>query len=377
MRRGPGLVALLALALAATGCATVGPVPEPARPEQVRPLPPTLREELTARHNARSGALERSGDLQRALQERKIALTITPDDPAARAGQARLQGLIERRVGERVQQGRAALARGSHGEARRHFLAALVLDPTNRRVFEALQQDVREVEVIVHTVKAGDTLASLAQRYYGDPARAEVIFETNQLTPGARLAVGQPLKVPEILGVPFVRLEPGREPARPGPRREPAGPAREEVVETNPLLLDAQEALQRSAYVDALADLDRLLAAEPNNTEALGLKKQALYRQAQSQLGARNYGESYRTLTALNQLSPNYEDSATLLQQARRAMVDEHYSQGLRLYRQEKLAEAIGEWRVVLEFDPQHANARRNIEQAEKLLRSLDERRRR
>jgi cytochrome c-type biogenesis protein CcmH/NrfG len=58
-------------------------------------------------------------------------------------------------------------------------------------------------------------------------------------------------------------------------------------------------------------------------------------------------------------------------------MVDEHYSQGLRLYRQEKLAEAIGEWRVVLEFDPQHANARRNIEQAEKLLRSLDERRRR
>jgi tetratricopeptide (TPR) repeat protein len=189
--------------------------------------------------------------------------------------------------------------------------------------------------------------------------------------------VGQPLKVPEILGVPFVRLEPGREPARPGPRREPAGPAREEVVETNPLLLDAQEALQRSAYVDALADLDRLLAAEPNNTEALGLKKQALYRQAQSQLGARNYGESYRTLTALNQLSPNYEDSATLLQQARRAMVDEHYSQGLRLYRQEKLAEAIGEWRVVLEFDPQHANARRNIEQAEKLLRSLDERRRR
>jgi tetratricopeptide (TPR) repeat protein len=377
MRRGPGLVALLALALAATGCATVGPAPEPARPEQVRPLPPTLREELTARHNARSAALERSGDLQRALQERKIALTITPDDPAARASQARLQGLIERRVGERVQQGRAALARGSHGEARRHFLAALVLDPTNRRVFEALQQDVREVEVIVHTVKAGDTLASLAQRYYGDPARAEVIFETNQLTPGARLAVGQPLKVPEILGVPFVRLEPGREPARPGPRREPAGPAREEVVETNPLLLDAQEALQRSAYVDALADLDRLLAAEPNNTEALGLKKQALYRQAQSQLGARNYGESYRTLTALNQLSPNYEDSATLLQQARRAMVDEHYSQGLRLYRQEKLAEAIGEWRVVLEFDPQHANARRNIEQAEKLLRSLDERRRR
>ena len=385
MTRSPVVAALLALGFAA-GCATVSSTtvsstPVSSTPEQARPVPPSLREELTARHNARADDLERSGDLQRAMQERKIALTITPDDRAAREGRARLQALIDRRVTERIQQGRTALGRGSHAEARRHFLAALVLDPTNRQVFEALQQDVREVEVIIHTVRPGETLASLAQRYYGDPARAEVIFETNQLTPGARLTVGQPLKVPEILGVPFVRSEPAREPTRTAPsapRREPAPPAvREEVAETNPLLLDAQEALQRNAYADALADVDRLLAGQPNNAEALSLKKQVLYRQAQSQLGARKYDESYRSLTALNQLAPNYEDSATLLQQVRRAMADEHYSQGLRLFRQEKLSEAIGEWRVVLEIDPQHANARRNIEQAEKLLRSLDERRRR
>jgi tetratricopeptide (TPR) repeat protein len=374
------VMALLAVGVAA-GCATLSPAPEEARPV---PVPPSLREELTARHNTRAEDFERSGDLQRALQERKIALTISPDDRAAREGRARLQALIDRRVTERIAQGRAALARGSHTEARRQFLAALALDPTNRQVFEALQQNVREVEVIIHTVKAGDTLASLAQRYYGDPARAEVIFETNQLTPGTRLAAGQTLKIPEILGVPFVRAEPAREPARATPtaptasRREPPPPAplvREEVAETNPLLLDAQEAMQRSAYGEALADVDRLLAGQPNNAEALSLKKQALYRQAQSQLGARKYDDSYRSLTALNQLAPNYEDTASLLQQVRRAMIDEHYSQGLRLYRQEKLAEAISEWRVVLEIDPQHANARRNIEQAEKLLRSLDERR--
>lgn len=366
------LVVFLALGLAA-GCATVS-----APPDQAQPAPPSLREELTARHNTRADELERRGDLQRALQERKIALTITPDDRAAREGRARLQTLIAGRVLERVQQSRAALGRGSHAEARRYLLAALVLDPTNRQVFEMLQQEVREVEVIMHTVRAGETLGSLAQRYYGDSARAEVIFETNQLTPGTRLAVGQSLKIPEILGVPFVRAEPTREAARPSPRKEPTPPpAREEVAETNPLLLDAQEALQRSAYGEALADVDRLLTGQPNNAEALSLKKLVLYRQAQSQLGARKYDDSYRSLMALNVLAPNYEDTPALLQQVRRAMIDEHYSQGLRLYRQEKLAEAIGEWRVVLELDPQHPNARRNIEQAEKLLRSLDERRRR
>jgi cytochrome c-type biogenesis protein CcmH/NrfG len=52
------------------------------------------------------------------------------------------------------------------------------------------------------------------------------------------------------------------------------------------------------------------------------------------------------------------------------------YLKGIRLSREEKLREAVKEWRTVLELDPQHANARRNIEQAERLLRGLEERRR-
>jgi len=46
-----------------------------------------------------------------------------------------------------------------------------------------------------------------------------------------------------------------------------------------------------------------------------------------------------------------------------------------RLYREEKPAEAITEWRAVLELEPEHASARRNIDQAERLLKALEERR--
>ena len=45
-------------------------------------------------------------------------------------------------------------------EARRKFLAALALDPSNRAAFDALQSDTREVEFITHTVRAGDTLTA-------------------------------------------------------------------------------------------------------------------------------------------------------------------------------------------------------------------------
>jgi len=47
-----------------------------------------------------------------------------------------------------------------------------------------------------------------------------------------------------------------------------------------------------------------------------------------------------------------------------------------RMYRDdlEQLEAAIAHWHAVLEYDPQHAEAKRNIEQAQRILRSLEER---
>ena len=154
-------------------------------------------------------------------------------------------------------------------------------------------------------------------------------------------------------------------------RDEPAPP------EVNPLLADAREALERSEYPAALAGLDRLLASTPSDKEGQDLRKIALYRYGKQQFEQRQYDESYRTLTLLAKVQPNYEDSAKLLQQARTRAIDKHYSEGIKLYRDEKLREAIREWQVVLEFDPNHANAKRNIEQAERLLRGLEQRKKR
>jgi len=276
-------------------------------------------------------------------------------------------------------------------EARRKFLAALALDPANRAAFDALQNDTREVEFISHTVRAGDTLSSLAQRYYGDRSRSEVIWETNQLPPNPRLAPGTTLKIPEIPGVPFVHPE-ARKPApavaavptpdvpRPGPAPAPApgpvGPAPKEefTPEVNPLLAEAREAIERSDYGDAIGTVDKYLASKPGDREGLIVKKQALYGQAKSQIEARQYPESIQSLTLLARLQPDYEDAPGLLKQARARLVDQHYTQGVRFYREEKLKEAIAEWRVVLEMDPTNANARRNIDQAERLLRGLEQR---
>ena len=63
-----------------------------------------------------------------------------------------------------------------------------------------------------------------------------------------------------------------------------------------------------------------------------------------------------------------------LLKQARERSAQLRYAQGLQLYREEKLEDAIAQWKTVLEYDPEHANAKKNIEQAERLLKNLQQR---
>lgn len=382
------LLAAAALGLVLGGCAGLTGPSE--APKATGPTP-IARDPLAARHRQQAEALERDGQLRRAAEEWKIVLTITPTDARARESLRALQARIGQLVAERLDEGRKALARGVQVEARRKFLAALALDPSSRAAFEALQGDTREVEFISHTVRAGDTLSSLAQRYYGDRSRSEVIWETNQLPPNPRLAPGTTLKIPEIPGVPFVHPEARKPPPAvaalptpdvprpgpaPGPTPPPVGPAPKEeyTPEVNPLLAEAREALERSDYTDALGTVDKYLTSKPGDREGLTVKKQALYGQAKSQMEARQYPESIQSLTLLTRLQPDYEDASALLKQARTRLVEQHYTQGVRFYREEKLKEAISEWRVVLEMDPGHANARRNIDQAERLLRGLEQR---
>jgi tetratricopeptide (TPR) repeat protein len=336
------------------------------------------RQQLAAGHRDRARRLEQVGDLRQALDEWKIALTIDPHDQAAQDGRRQLEARMERLVGERLGHGRDALAKGDHLEARRHFLAVLAMDPTNQAAFSALQSEVKEIRFVPHTVKAGETLATIAERYYGDRARSEVIWETNQLPPNPRLTAGMLLKIPEIPGVPFVlpELRPKPPPeAVARPETSPADPARPtEVVEINPLLVGARESLEKGEYQVALADVDRVLAGNAQNPDADELKKAILYGLGKSQLGQRRYDESVRTLVQLARLSPSYQDSPALLKQARERAAQLHYSQGLQLYREEKLDEAITQWKAVLEYDPEHTNAKRYLDQAERQLKNLQQR---
>jgi tetratricopeptide (TPR) repeat protein len=323
----------------------------------------------------RAQVLERDGALRAALDAVGVALTLHPDDRALQGLKARLEDRIEREVAEAVQQARAALARRAHLEARRHLLVALALDPTNATAFDGLRHQVKEVRFVTHTIRAGDTLGSIAQRYYGDRSRSEVIWEINQLPRHPRLAVGASLRVPQIPGVPFLVT-----PSEGGPTEapRPAPPRDEDVApELDPLLAEAREAFERRDLPAALGDVDRLLASNPRHAEGVELKKSILYALGKTRLGEKRYEDAYRALSQLAKLAPHHGDAGDLARQARAGLIRLRYNEGLRLYRDEKLEQAITQWKGVLELDPRHPSARKNIEQAELILKKLEERTRR
>ena len=374
------VVLLAAMAVGAAACATGAPPVEQAPPGG---MVSSQGQALVASYSERAQALERDGRLREALEARKIALTVDPDNAAARDGLRAAQAKIDGLISQRLAEGRAAQARGAQVAARRSFLGVLALDPENRAAFQALREQTPDVEGLPHIVRAGDTLAGLAQQYYGNRALGEVIAEANRLAPNARLAAGTQLKIPEVPGVALIRPGARKDPPRaslPGPGAPPTTPAapasvpREEPAEVNPLLAEARESLERKDYATALGDADRLLASTPSNAEAQDLKRSALYGLGKTQYDQKQYKDSYATLGQLVKLAPNHEDAAKLLRQSRGRLIDDHFGRGIRYYREEKLPEAIAEWKAVLEIDPQHIAARKNLEQSERLLKSLEER---
>ena len=111
---------------------------------------------------------------------------------------------------------------------------------------------------------------------------------------------------------------------------------------------------------------------EPGGTAtAVPEDPEVLYAAAKAHLAARRDDAAYRALGQLALVSPGYRDSAALLGQLRPRLARQRYQEGLRLFREEQLEGAMEQWRAVLEIDPGHADARRNIEQAEKMLRTL------
>ena len=164
----------------------------------------TTRQSLATPHREWAVELEQRGMLRDALDECRIARTI---DPGGGDGCEKVEAAIATEEARLLKEG-VALALAGNPDARNRFLTALALNPASSAAFEALRAAPTAARFLRHTIGPNETTASLADLYYGDRKRADIIEQANDLKPGAALTIGKVLRIPEVRGVPF--LQPDR-----------------------------------------------------------------------------------------------------------------------------------------------------------------------
>jgi hypothetical protein len=75
-------------------------------------------------------------------------------------------------------------------------------------------------------------------------------------------------------------------------------------------------------------------------------------------------------------MDPSYKDVKARILRLKRIMLKEslrHYMKGVKYFSNQKLEEAIGEWKASLVFDPANTKAKKDMENAIQLLKKIKE----
>jgi len=390
------LLPLMALALGLAGCAGFGGLPTATG----------LSDPAAYRDQAR--AAEEGGDLAAAERGYRLVLTADPGDAEAAAGLQRVEEARRDQAERRYQEGLRLRRSGKIDASRQAFLAALRWWPAHPEARAALVEGRRPAPggaVIVHRVQPGETLVTIAKRYYGDYRQFEAIARFNGLSDATRIEVGQELRLPGAAAAPPSRAtptstaSPASPPASapvPAPGADtPPAPVEAELgttAEGPPPALAAEEpdaaaeaeALQLASYrdsgadllragrhEDALVELRKVLNAAPQDDAALNLMAQALVGRARALLAANRQAEARRQLEACLALREVCQQCDGPLAEAEGLYKELLYTRGIQLFGAEKPEEALREWEPLLALDPGYKRVSEYAAQARQITERL------
>lgn len=141
---------------------------------------------------------EAAGQLVEATRMYKLAHTLTPQAADITAALERVQ-VERRRLAEvHFQRGRAAYAEGDLREGRLAALTALRLWPDHAAALEMLREyeKTSASRQVRHRVRKGETLTTIARKYYGDARKYTLLVRANRIADARRIRIGQVIVVP-------------------------------------------------------------------------------------------------------------------------------------------------------------------------------------
>ncbi|GAA0204022.1 hypothetical protein GCM10009123_09150 [Kangiella japonica] len=252
-------------------------------------------------------------------------------------------------------------------------------------------QGVDESDTYIYTVRPGDTLGTISQQYLGASSRYTELLKLNKLAPNDSIFVGQKLKLPtKGLTIPkessYSKHSKSRQTVSTTASKE-SYPELEALIEAeeynqaiqwtlNHEKLETSQSLQQKLVVAAkgqseqykrqqnTAEAEALLSGLISETPLSSANKAMLeaelstLRAEQQLLTAKQYADrsqfddSYELLlNAWNNVGKPLEENI-LFTTTRNKVSENYHQQALRLYRNQKLDDALEFWQKILAINP-------------------------
>jgi len=330
---------------------------------------------------------EHKGKPHRALQAYEAALAVLV---ARKKG---LEDTLRTEAEKHYHRGLKFNEQGKYSKARHEFLVALRLWPDFPEVVELLKpfSPPPSGRYVVHKVEEGEFLTAIAEKYYQDQSKFELIARYNELEDATKVYAGMNLKIPETEKVSFSELAQKQYGEILHPEGGKASVRNEHVSylsAENPSVVAEQEMhydqagiyqeqgvslLEEGQYLAALHEFHKVLNTDPTREKVKEYMAWAHYRQGEvlfnqaDYLGARDH---FKEALSYDQ---EWIACQEYIKRAEDAYKEVHYLKGIQHFEEERLKEAIEEWQLVSGIDPNYKQVKNNLLRAEKLWEKIQE----
>lgn len=329
---------------------------------------------------------ERKNQPHKALQSYEAALAVIV---AQKEG---LEDSLRKNAEKHYRRGLELQDQGKYAKARHEFLTALRLWPDFPEVVELLKpfQPKPRTRYVVHRVEEGEFLTTIAQKYYNDQSKFGIIARFNDLEDATKIYAEMKLKIPEIEGVSF----------SPAARAQTAisasdnkagekiaagviAPAAEDLAITREQEMDYDQVaiyqeqgvslLEEGQYLAALHEFQKVLNTDPSRKQVREYMAWAHYRQGEVLFNHAEYLGARSQFQKALSFDEDWTACKEYVKRSEDAYKEVHYLKGIQNFEEEKLREAIEQWQVVNNMDPDYKQVQNYLLRAQKLLEKVKE----
>ena len=286
------------------------------------------------------------------------------------------------------------------------FLEALRFDPTNPTALDYLRNRYTADDFILYSVKPDDTFAHIAEIVYGSETYEFVVAQLSDAGEERDLAEGLLITLPQLesfYSKPLRDYQKNIRQARSYYKThdyENALPVAILILDNHPedqeasfiknrsLLRIAEKQREGNQYHKAITTLSQVDPSFKNVSDLIrtfreeqlafekteeNRKNSALLSQGKQLFNQGDYLAALHTFLKINPNSAEVARAITDTRQKLQIAAEFHFKEGVKLFVEERLGEAISEWQKTLELAPDYPNALASIEKAQNLLNKIKE----